>query len=450
MGGDNKIWRWYKRHGKAVEAVLDIACDMVPGGRVVLSAIKLVLAKVGDEVDSEKDRQMEEVERLLNEIKPVVGDIVDEVEHLDSFGKARNLEEARRSIQKSDLRRELQEAMPQLVRSISLSSSRMQSRRILQGKYELLELIGRGGQGEIYRAVHLLANHRVAVKLLPAELSGDETSIAKLRREFRNVVTQLAHPHIVQYRDLDRDEESGRYFLVMDCVEGRNLRHAILDRQGEPMPLEEALKLLEPVASALDFAHSGKIVHCDLKPENIMVRAIDGRVYLTDFGLAREIHSSLSRQGMSQLETSGTLPYMAPEQYLGRPPDAATDIWALGVILYELVAGRHPFPGTSFEHFMKLICEVQPQKPEALSQAQWAVMGRMLHKDSKARSKEAGQVLRQLGREREKNDSPEIVPSNPCASASRNEGPFDLTFVYIVLGVLGYIVSCVVFLRLIS
>lgn len=390
----SKIWNWYKRHNNAVNAVLDIAAGAIPGAGVITGALKLALGNVDDEEEADQDRQSQEVERMLEEIKPVVSDVVEEIEELDAFRRAATVEEARAAVELSAVREDLTRILPDLSQSLSKSLSRLQKKKIVGGKYELSERLGRGGQGEVYRGLHVLAGNPVAVKLLPAELSRDETAFSKLRQEYGYIVNYLTHSHIVQYRDLGLDEDSGRYFLVMDLVDGSNLRQMMLQRR-QALSLAEALELLVPVAQALDFAHENRIVHRDLKPENIMIRK-DGRVLLTDFGLASEIHSSLSRQVQGHLDASGTLPYMAPEQYLGRRADGRTDVWALGVIVYELVAGAHPFQGTSFEHYMKLICEVEPEEPETLSGAQWQVLRQMLVKDRKSRPSGAAAALQKL------------------------------------------------------
>jgi formylglycine-generating enzyme required for sulfatase activity len=134
-------------------------------------------------------------------------------------------------------------------------------------------------------------------------------------------------------------------------------------------------------------------VHRDLKPENIMIREKDKKVYLTDFGLASQVRTTLSRKPGFAIDISGTLPYMSPEQYLGRKVDGRTDNWALGVIVYEMVEGNHPFQATTLEHYMKIVCEVEPETPERLSEREWEIVQSLLKKERKERAENAQEVL---------------------------------------------------------
>ncbi len=387
MASDNRIWKWYRRHSHSINAILDIACSSIPGAGVAIGGIKLALAKFEDQAEEEQDRKAEDLERMLNEIRPIVGEIVEEIEEIESFQMAGSEAQRKEAISQSMVKEELERILPELGLSLSSSISQAQ---VLKGKYEILEKIGKGGQGEVYRGFHLLGQTPVAIKFLHKDL--DETAISRLRIEYQRLLMRLVHPNIVQYRDLDQDN-NGQYFLVMDFIDGKNLRRILMEKVQKPM--EEVGKLLMPVALALDFAHENKIVHRDLKPENILVRERDGKVFLTDFGLSTEILSSSACKERNG-DISGTLPYMAPEQYLGQPCLAATDNWALGVVAYEMLAGYHPFQGTSFEHYMKLVCEVEPPKIETLSGTAWKVLQKMFNKDRKMRPAKAEEWIKEL------------------------------------------------------
>ncbi len=388
----NKVWKWYRRHDKAVNIILQMVGEKISKVRIILPTLKSVV-KNFDSLTGEESNQREEMAKMLTEVKPLLFDVIEDMEELEGFTDIESDEEARLIVEKSELCNDLNNILPSVAPLLSKFVARLDKKRILGGKYELAERLGQAGGNEVYRGVHMGTKHSIAIKLLASELNQDETTLGKLRQEFDYIVNHLRHPNVVQYWDMGFDEPSERYFLIMDFVDGSNLRDLILQRRHHPMPLKEALELLTPVAQALDFAHQKKIVHRDLKPENILIRT-DKRVLLTDFGLANEIHGSLSRQ--IQGRVGGNIPYMAPEQYLGRMADERSDIWTLGVILYELVSGYHPFIGTSFDHYMKLICEVEPEEPETLPKLEWQILQRMLTKERKIRPSQAVAILEEF------------------------------------------------------
>lgn len=393
----SKVWKWYARHKNAINAIMEMSCDLIPGGRVLVGTLRLANNWIADKREEKQEQQIQEVERWLTDIKPVVSDIVEEIEELQSFQKANTQEEILKAIEESEIRLEVKQILPQISQSISRSMSYLAESQILNNRYLLEKKIGKGGQGEVYLAKHIVADIPVAVKLLPIELTDDTMAISRLRKEYNRLVQRLTHENIVQYRDLDQDHRSGRFFIVMDYVHGYNLRNILIDQHERSMSLSRIIEILQPVASALDFAHENKIVHCDLKPENILIRQ-DNKVLLTDFGLAHEIQSSLSRRPGVTGNICGTLPYMSPEQYLGRPLDGACDIWALGVILYEMLAGYHPFQGTHFDHYMRLICDVDPEPIAFLGQNQWEILRQMLDKNRKKRPFPAKKVLLEIAK----------------------------------------------------
>ena len=200
-------------------------------------------------------------------------------------------------------------------------------------RYFLRELAGSGGMADVFLAWDKLRSARLAVKMLRQDLAGDERFFNMFNQE-AEVLRRLEHPNIVRLYDFCRDGDL--LFIVMDWVEGSNLRQAVLERKA-PFGLGEVSAVLEPVCSALHYAHQNEIYHCDVKPANIMLHA-DGRVLLSDFGVAR-----LAGSG-----GGGTPPYMAPEQFSDGPVDPRTDVYALGVTIYELLSGGQvPFRGDS-------------------------------------------------------------------------------------------------------
>jgi serine/threonine-protein kinase len=209
----------------------------------------------------------------------------------------------------------------------------------IAGRYEVEELVGHGGMSSVYKARDALLERHVALKILHEQYSSDEDFVERFKREARSVA-QLQHPNIVTV--IDRGEEDGRQFIVFEYIDGENLKEHVV-RQGR-LGVHEALEIALEVARGLAFAHDQGLIHRDVKPQNILLNG-DGRAKVTDFGIAR----TLDVDGMTQTGTVlGTSNYIAPEQASGQRVDAHSDVYALGAVLYELLAGEVPFPGESF------------------------------------------------------------------------------------------------------
>jgi eukaryotic-like serine/threonine-protein kinase len=206
-------------------------------------------------------------------------------------------------------------------------------------RYEVEELVGSGGMSSVYRAHDRLLERYVALKILHRQYSSDGGFVERFKREAR-AVAQLSHPNIVTV--IDRGEDADRQYIVFEYVDGENLKE-LLGRSGR-LPVADALALALQVARGLAFAHGQGIVHRDVKPQNVLLNG-DGRAKVTDFGIAR----SLNVDGVTQTGTVlGTSDYIAPEQASGGPVDPHTDIYSLGVVLYELLTGEVPFSGDNF------------------------------------------------------------------------------------------------------
>ncbi len=230
------------------------------------------------------------------------------------------------------------------------------------GHYRVLEKLGAGGMGEVYAVEDTQLERRVALKLLPADMAADPERLQRFRREAR-AVAALNHPNIVTLYSVE--EADGLQFLTMELVEGTTLAEAI--PQGG-LPLEELLKLATPLVEAVAFAHEHGIVHRDLKPSNIML-ARDGRLKVLDFGLAKlkpaTSPDETTRAGMPSLTRDhavvGTAAYMSPEQAEARPLDHRSDIFSLGIILYEMACGRRPFNGDTSISVLSAIIKDTPR-----------------------------------------------------------------------------------------
>jgi serine/threonine protein kinase/Tol biopolymer transport system component len=278
------------------------------------------------------------------------------------------------------------------------------------GPYEILATIGAGGMGEVYRGRDARLDRQVAIKVLPAALAADPERLARFEREARTLAA-LNHPNVAQIYGTERvasrsaagAEGDAINALAMEFVEGHDLSARIA--QG-PMPVEDALDVASQVALALEAAHEFGIVHRDLKPSNIRVRE-DGTVKVLDFGLAKALAppTSMLSGGTSPTITTpamtqqgmilGTAAYMAPEQARGKPADKRADIWAFGVILYEMTTGRRPFDGETVSEALASVLKSdpdwQPVPPELRR-----LLRSCLEKDPKKRLRDIGDWRRQL------------------------------------------------------
>jgi len=244
---------------------------------------------------------------------------------------------------------------------------------LIADRYELEELVGSGGMSSVYRAHDRLLERSVALKILHEQFTRDEDYVERFRREARSVA-QLAHPNIVTV--IDRGEQNGRQFIVFEYVDGENLKE-LVDREG-PLPVREAIELTLQVARGLSFAHDQGLVHRDVKPQNVLLDG-DGRAKVTDFGIAHAVDVD----GMTITGTiMGTSNYIAPEQASGQPVDEQTDVYSLGCVLYELLAGEVPFEGDTFvavamKHVNEAVPSVSEVRPDVPPRLDWAIQRAM-------------------------------------------------------------------------
>jgi len=208
----------------------------------------------------------------------------------------------------------------------------------LADRYEIVDRVATGGMGTVYRATDTRLNRDVAIKILKEELADDPRFVERFRREAR-AVAALSHPKIASV--FDYGEDSGRHFIVMELVQARDLARAL--REDGPMSSERAANVATQIAAALGHAHDAGLIHRDVKPANVMLGP-DDAVKVTDFGIARaQADSALTSTGM----VLGTMQYISPEQAAGEKLTPASDIYSLGIVLYEMVTGSVPFTGES-------------------------------------------------------------------------------------------------------
>jgi eukaryotic-like serine/threonine-protein kinase len=247
-------------------------------------------------------------------------------------------------------------------------------------RYELEELVGAGGMSSVYRAHDTLLERYVALKVLHAQYTTDDEFVERFKREAR-AVAQLSHPNIVTV--IDRGEDGGKQFIVFEYIDGENLKELVV-RKGR-LSVRDALEVGLQIARGLAFAHENGVVHRDVKPQNVLLNG-DGRAKVTDFGIAR----TLAVDGVTQTGTvMGTSNYIAPEQASGQPVGVETDVYSLGVVLYELLAGDVPFPGENFVSVaMKHVNEPPPNLLDVRNDVPLrvaAAVDRALEKDPRER-----------------------------------------------------------------
>ena len=253
---------------------------------------------------------------------------------------------------------------------------------ILGEKYELLEQIGRGGMGVVWKANDQIADRPVALKFVPNELNDFETEMQQVRETFKRVHA-LQHQSICPLYTLEDGGPLG-YYLVMKYLEGETLASyaARKDPERNGLSPKRVLPILHRAASALDYAHRNKVIHRDIKPSNIFLEKTDEGVVvqIIDFGLADEIRTSLVQVSQKKIELAGTRPYLAPEQWRGRRHSPATDQYALAAVAYELLAGRVPFTGADEALLRLAVMNDMPERIPTISDEANQVLRKALAK----------------------------------------------------------------------
>jgi serine/threonine-protein kinase len=258
-------------------------------------------------------------------------------------------------------------------------------------RYRLEEKIGSGGMSSVYRAFDPMLERWVAIKLMHRDISHDPDQLERFRREARTVA-QLNHPHVVTV--IDAGEDDGAPYIVFEYVEGETLKERI--RRLGRLPVSEAVAYAIEIGRALEAAHASKLVHRDVKPQNVLIDR-DGRAKVTDFGIAR----SLEAQGLTATgRVLGTTDYVSPEQALGHEVTGQSDIYSLGIVLYEMLTGETPFKAdtqvaVAMRHVRDPLPDVQRRRPE-ISASLAAVVERATAKETQNRYQDVGEIVHDL------------------------------------------------------
>jgi serine/threonine-protein kinase len=263
------------------------------------------------------------------------------------------------------------------------------------GKYDIIERLGRGGMAEVYKAYQASLDRHVAIKLLHPFLADDPEFKERFEREARNVA-RLRHPNIVQVYDFEYDIESESYYMVMELIDGLTLKDRLIEIGDVRLPTAEIVRIMRGAASALAYAHNRGMIHRDVKPANLMLDS-DGRVVLTDFGIAKIVTGN---QFTASGGMVGTPAFMAPEQGLGDAGDERSDIYSLGVILFQLVTGTLPYDAdtplaTILKHLNEPIPSPRDRNPNIPAVLE-AIILKAMQKDPADRFQTAEELLQNL------------------------------------------------------
>jgi serine/threonine-protein kinase len=290
---------------------------------------------------------------------------------------------------------------------------------VLNGRYQLLERVGSGGMAVVYKAQDRSLGRIVALKMLQESMTSDEGFLRRFQRE-AHAAANLTHPNIVTVHDIGQD--GNRYYIIMEFVEGFTLKQIIRQyaENGRFTPLNRALDLAIQICNGIGYAHRANLVHCDVKPQNILVTR-DEQVKVADFGIARAISQATQQQQLSQVW--GTPQYFSPEQAAGEAPTPASDVYAIGVVMFEMLSSRLPFQATShtalaLKHIQEPpppVTRYNPAVPKQLEQ----IINKLLAKEPSGRYRTAGQLGRILSTYRDSGqDETGTVHSPDSAYAS--------------------------------
>ncbi len=292
---------------------------------------------------------------------------------------------------------------------------------ILNERYQLIERVGSGGMAIVYKAQDLALGRIVAVKMLQENLTGDSGFLLRFQRE-AHAAANLTHPNIVTIHDIGQDDY--RHYIVMEFIEGNTLKQIIkkYSETGQFFPIDRMLDLTIQICGGIGYAHRASLVHCDVKPQNILVTQ-DERVKVADFGIARAMSQATQQQQISQVW--GTPQYFSPEQAAGETPTPASDVYSIGIMMFEMLTSRLPFQaeshtGLALKHIQTpppAVSVYNPSVPEQLEQ----IVNKLLAKEASGRYRTAGQLGRILSTYRERSRQDTAYATGFATYAARSQ-----------------------------
>ena len=298
----------------------------------------------------------------------------------------------------------------------------MEEGTVLNNRYQLLERLGHGGMSDVFRARDLMLERYVAIKVLSEQYSNDESFQQRFRQEAR-AAANLSHPNIVTVHDFGLDQ--GQLFIVMEYVPGKDLKTLL--RQRGRYSVEEAIPLMVQACAGIGYAHRAGLVHCDIKPHNMIVTP-DSRLKVTDFGIARALSTIMPDERADVVW--GSPQYFSPEQAVGEAPSPASDVYSLGIVLYEVLTGALPFTGRNSEELALLHLQADPIPPSEyvpdIPQALEQIIMKVLSKEPSARYRTAdqlGRVLMRFGTQRDMSVPPALNLTPEAVTTYRQPEP---------------------------
>ena len=293
---------------------------------------------------------------------------------------------------------------------------------LLNNRYQLLERLGAGGMSDVFRARDLMLERSVAIKVLHENYSNDTDFQQRFRQEAR-AAANLSHPNIVTVHDFGFDHN--QLFIVMEHIPGKDLKTLL--RQRGRYSVEDAIPLIVQACAGIGYAHRAGLVHCDIKPHNMIVTP-DGRLKVTDFGIARAMSTILPDERADVVW--GSPQYFAPEQAVGEPPSPASDVYSLGVVLYEVLTGALPFTAPTSEELARMHLEMPPIPPREyipdIPTALEQIVLKVLSKEPAARYRTAdqlGRVLLRFGTQRDTPSTPSLSLTPEASSTYQQPEP---------------------------